>query len=142
MDQEIIEQLAAFSVPNPLPSASGGRYDQRNWVIRLEQDLPTTWRLDESSALLGQAARLSVARARAERGLPIQDAGPHVPIIGLLPIDARHLVLKVSTIRLKEDDTYAYLVAAVAALMALDKEKRIEDIQGIPRRFWRVLIGE
>jgi hypothetical protein len=140
MNFELVEQLTAFSTPTRLPVYGDDRMEQRNWVVRLVADLPDVWNPDDTSALLTKAAASAVAEARRSRGLPVEDRGPHVPVVRALPVDARHVVVSISTIRLEEDDAHAYLVAAATALRVLDKTTPIEDIQGIPRRFWRLVI--
>jgi hypothetical protein len=65
-----------------------------------------------------------------------------VPIVQVLNVDELHVVISIETIRLEEDDAHAYLVAASAALRCLDEAAPIDDIQGIPRRFWRMMIGD
>lgn len=56
-------------------------------------------------------------------------------------IDELHVVVGVSTIKLERDEAHAYLVAASAALRRLERTTPIDDIQGIPRRFWRLMLG-
>lgn len=142
MERISIEQLTAYSAPTRLPIAGDDRRDQRNWIVRHAEDLPGGFEPDEEAALLSREAAPAVAKARADRGLSIQDIGPHFPMVSLVPVDERHLMVSVTTIKLDEDEAHEYLVAASAALSSLDKRVPIEDIQGIPRRFWRLLVGE
>jgi hypothetical protein len=61
--------------------------------------------------------------------------------IRLHAIDARHLIVSIGTVRLERDDAHAWLVSASAALKSLHEQEPVEDIQGIPRPYWRVLVG-
>jgi hypothetical protein len=56
-------------------------------------------------------------------------------------VDVRHVIVNITTVRLEDDDAHSWLVAASVALRAFDRWIPIEDIQGIPRRFWRLLSG-
>ena len=76
-----------------------------------------------------------------DRGFDGEGGSAHVPVVHVLGIDERHVVVIICTINLEEDDAHSYLVAASAALRALEAVTPIEDIQGIPRRFWRLVLG-
>jgi hypothetical protein len=142
MDSEPIEQLAAYSVPQPLTIHGDDGREQRNWVVRLAGSIPGESNLDDLSAKLSRTAVSAVTEARALRGLPVENAEPHMPLVRVLAVDAQHLIVNICTIKLEKDDVHAYLVAASAVLKGLHDAIAIEDVQGIPRRFWRLLIGE
>jgi hypothetical protein len=137
-----IEQLTACSTPSRLPIEGDEQREQRNWIVRHAEDLPVEFDPDDVSRALSREAESAVAKARAARGLAAQDLGPHVPIVKLISVDERHLVVTVTTIKQEQDKAHEYLVAASAILSLLDKSVPIEDLQGIPRRFWRLLVGE
>jgi hypothetical protein len=118
------------------------RREQRNWIVRHAEDLPAEFNRDDVSRALSGEAVSAVAKARAGRGLVAQELGVHSPVVRLILVDERHLVVNVTTIKQEQDDAHEYLVAASAVLSILDKMVPIEDIQGIPRRFWRLLVGE
>jgi hypothetical protein len=141
MNATLIAQLVAHSTPSRLPVSTDEHREQRNWAIRVAADLGDTWNPDEAAALLTKKAASAVHAAREARGLPLDDEGRHAPVVRLLPIDGRHLVMSVITIKLEDDDAHSYLVAASTALRALDEVTPIDDIQGIPRRFWGALLG-
>jgi hypothetical protein len=141
MDSLVVDQLTAHATPNRLPVQGDDRREQRNWVVRLSADLPDEWSPEKASALLSEEAASAVRKAKAARGLTVEETVPHVPSVRVLPVDTRHVVVNISTFRLEEDEMHAYLVAASAALRDLDAATPIDDIQGIPRRFWRLVIG-
>jgi len=95
---------------------------------------------EQASDQLSKKAESTVVSARTARGLPA--TVDVIPIVRVIVVDERHLIVNVCTVRLEEDDAHDYLVAASSALAALDMEIPLDDIQGIPRRFWRALIGE
>lgn len=141
MKSALIEQLAAHSTPSRLPVQAEERREQRNWVVRLAMDPAETWNVVEASAVVTRKAASAIREACEARGLSFDNQGPYDPVVRLVPIDARHVVMNITTIKLEEDEAHAYLVAASAALRALDELTPIDDIQGIPRRFWGLLIG-
>lgn len=132
--KESIERLTAYAVPQRVSTVDGR--DERHWVVRVTEIpsdlLPVEDRLD-------QLARAAVAEARRERGLAEGQA--HVPSVTLKIIEPHHLVLSVTTIALEDDDAEEHLLAGSAALAGLKRELEIEDIQGIPLRYWRLLVG-
>jgi hypothetical protein len=137
-----IEQLTAFALPNPLPIEGDDRREQRSWVVRHAKDVPAEFEYEDVSKDLSSEAVAAVTKARADRGLTHENLGPHKPVIRLVRVDERHVVINIATIRQEEDDAHEYLIAASRALSVLEKGEPIEDIQGIPRRFWRLLLGE
>jgi hypothetical protein len=139
MGLELIEQLTALLAPNALPVDVEGM-EQRLWIVRVAHQLSDDWRPAEVAVLLSNEAASVVAKARSLRRLP-QRCDAHLPIVRISVIGARHLVMSVVTIKLKKDDAHEYLAAASAALVLLDREVPIEDIQGIPRHFWRMILG-
>jgi len=135
-----MERLAAYSTPSRLPVAGDPTREQRSWVVRLVRELPQNWMAEQASDRLSKKAVSAVLAARAARG---QSATSDViPSVLVVVVDERHMIVNISTVKLEEDDAHDYLVAASGALSALDVELPLDDIQGIPRRFWRVLIGE
>ena len=140
IDSVLIEQLAAYSTPSRLPVAGDPMREQRSWVVRLVRDIPQNWMAEHASDRLSKTAESAVVAARTARGLSA--TVDVIPIVRVVVVDERHVIVNVSTVKLEEDDAHDYLVAASGALAALDVELPLDDIQGIPRRFWRVLIGD
>lgn len=135
-----MEQLAGLSLPNPLPVQDDDAREQRNWIIRLKTDLSEV-AADDKSALLSKEAIAAVRKARLARGIPTAEVDALAPSVRVLRIDARHVIVNIVTVRLAHDQAHEFLVAASAALVVLDREVPVEEIQGIPRRFWSLLIG-
>ena len=140
IDSVLIERLAAHATPSRLPVAGDPKREQRSWVVRLVRDLPRNWNAEQASDRLSKDAESAVVAARTVRGMSA--AVDVIPIVRVVVVDERHVIVNVSTVRLEEDNAHDYLVAASGALAALDVELPVDDIQGIPRRFWRVVIGE
>jgi hypothetical protein len=139
MDTTAIERVAANSTPTRLPVEGDPSLEERHWILRLGVDLPPDSGHD-LSAVASKAATVAVRDARIARGLAL-DAEEARVALQLHSVDARHLIVSIRTIRLDRDDAHAWLVAASAALRSLREALPIEDIQGLPRAFWRVLIG-
>jgi hypothetical protein len=140
MNTSFMEQLAALSTPARLAVEGDSDREQRNWVVRLVGDLPGG---PVSAAIVSEvdhAAKAAVREARAARELDPASIEAQ-PTVHIKAVDPRHVVVNVTTIRLEKDDAHAYLVGACAALRALETSIPVEDIQGIPRRFWGLLVG-
>lgn len=142
MDRISVEQLTALSSPRPLPIERDKTREQRNWVVRLAAELPAEPPPETLSVRLTDDAAVAIRRARAGRGLAEDGVDAHAPAVRLRIIDALHVVLNITTVRQDADEAHEYLVAASAALLGLEQESPIDDIQGIPRRYWRLLVGE
>jgi len=140
MNVSLIALLIAHSTPVRLPASSAPHRDERFWVVRLANDVSDAWNTNEAAARLTEKAVDSVNSAREATGLA-RDAPGDAPVVRLVPISSRHLVISIVTVRLEDDAANAYLVAASAALVALDEMNAVEDIQGLPRVCWRELIG-
>ncbi|MFO0550972.1 MAG: hypothetical protein U0271_21455 [Polyangiaceae bacterium] len=135
-----IEIRVAFAVPMPVRNGIDER-DERNWFVRVKSPLPARWDRERVSALVAGEAVAAVHAACVERGFSVEVAQLHLPRIELVRVDVSHLLLRIATPRLAEDVAHAYLIAGSHALRALEKLVELDDIQGIPRRYWRHLIG-
>lgn len=86
---------------------------------------------------LNREISAAIAKARDERALPIEAGDPFAELAW---VDELHIVLTITSVRLENDEAHEYLIAASAALTALHTAWPIDDIQGIPIRYWRLLI--
>jgi hypothetical protein len=139
MDFEQVAVVAAYSTPVPLPVDDDERLEQRMWAIRLSSDVSPGWNTEEVAAGLDKQATSALRTAHSERDLRYEDIG--LPTIRVLLVDPRHLFLNITTPRMDRDAAESDLVAACAALRALEQIVPIEDVQGIPRRYWRIFMG-
>ena len=135
-----LESLTGYSAPMRLPDGTSGIWEQRCWVVRFTSPFPGDRDQEEISRELERIAVGSVRDAREARGLPV-DVEEGVVRVKLRPFGDQYAVVVITTIRLERDDAEAYLVAASNVLIALDRITRLADIQGIPRRYWRLLVG-
>ncbi len=140
MNTTMIERLAANSAPMRLPVEGDQSREQRNWIVRLATDVDEQ---DDAGVLAGKlssAAQGAIRQARIERQLAAEVDQPGVSV-RVDRIDPRHLVVSIATAPLEKDDAHEWLVAASAALRRLHQSAPVEDIQGIPVRFWKLVVG-
>ena len=131
-----VEQLTVFAVPAAREDNAGAH---RNWVVRFRDAVPDEWSAPGTETSLNSAAQDAVRRALEARGVSHdRDAAP---VVRVIPIDRLRAAVCVRTARVANDLFAMHLVAASAALRALDRIETIEDIQGIPAPFWRLLLG-
>lgn len=135
-----VETITAYAVPSRAPS-SNASMDRRSWILRFRAPIAHSLDLDGTSLALTDAAVSAVCEARKVRSLGLDAELAHAPVVRIVALAERHAVMSVETVRLESDEAHEYLVAAVAALGAIEKIAAVEDIQGIPRQFWRHLIG-
>lgn len=130
MESLLIEQLAASSTPIPLPSPDG-QHDQRFWIVRFQ----------EQDAVDGLSAKLDACAESAARAVLAAREALDLPEVRLLWLDRRHGVVRVTTVSLERDTLHLYLVVAGAVLRELHQAVALEEIQGLPLRYWRILVG-
>jgi hypothetical protein len=140
MDTTAIERVAANSAPTRVPVEGDSSLEERHWVVRLSFDLPLDHRGQDLERITSEAAARAVREARIARELDATADEGRVTV-HLHSVDARHVIVSIGTVRLERDDAHAWLVAASAALRALHDVVPIDDIQGLPRAFWKVLVG-
>lgn len=118
----------AYPAPEDVPSEAG--LFRRRWMVRVSQ------KLGEGSAL--QAATEGFERrARAEIRRSYGDVAAEAqPRAGVARIDDHHVVLEIDCPKppIAVGDVAAIVTWVV--LRAADREWGIEDLQGIPRRYW------
>jgi hypothetical protein len=140
MNTSAIERLTAHFMPHPLLVEGDTAREQRHWVVRITDRLPADWNAEATSEQLNCNAVSAVRDARSARGLELRE-GPCVPQVRAVLIDEQHVLVSITSVKLEKDDAHAWLVAASAALRTLEKSLPVDDIQGIPRRFWRLVLG-
>ena len=140
MDKTAIERVAANAAPGRLSVEGDPSAEERHWAVRLTADLPAGTSLEQLASAANEAASEAVREARITRGLrPGMEEGRVV--VHVHSVDARHLIVSIQTVRHERDDAHAWLVAAGASLRSLHAMTSVDDIQSLPRIFWRVLVG-
>jgi len=141
MDTTAIERVAANAAPGRLPVEGDPSAEERHWAVRLTAEFPAGTSAVQLALAATEAASRAVSEARVSRGLdPATEEGRVA--VSLHSVDARHLIVSIRTVRLERDDAHAWLVAASAALRSLHDMTPVDDIQGLPRVFWKVLVGK
>jgi hypothetical protein len=141
MDSSAVEQLVAYSAPNRLPVDGEGEFELRNWIVRTAMDVPESWDLAEAAKVLTSDAVAEVRGAAAARGLEGSDRERQHVVVNLIRLDRQHLIVRIKSVRLEKDELYVYLIAASRALRTLEAQHPIDDIQGYPRAYWRMVLG-
>jgi hypothetical protein len=141
MDSSAVEQLVAYSAPNRLPVDGEGEFEQRNWIVRTAVDVPESWDLAEAAKVLTSDAVAEVRGAAAARGVEGSDRERQHVVVNLIRLDRQHLIVRIKSVRLEKDELYVYLIAASRALRTLEAQYPIDDIQGYPRAYWRMVLG-
>lgn len=139
MDDKAIERLAANS--SPLRLVVDADTERRDWVVRFADTCSNDASSSDVVARTRAAAGSAVHGALVARNLPA-GAPEDVVTIAIRSIGNQHAVVSITTRRMDEEGAHASLVAAGAALRELDASHAIDDLQGIPRRYWRSLVGE
>jgi hypothetical protein len=136
----VFEHLTAQATPGRVAVPGRADEEQRDWVVRLTTEIPRHWDMGSMRRTLVARATTAVQQACLERGLVDVDRLAKIDV-ELILIDEKHLVVSVRTIALEKDEVHAWLVAGSAALRALEEVVPLDDLQGLPRRLWRLVLG-
>ena len=137
MDRDAVKRIAASSMPGRIAVDEDPSLEARYWILRFAR-IPEK-RLDELTIVVQRAARGAVCAAREERRLDPAAAAGRVEV-SLHLVDQTHLIIEVVTTCLERDDAHAWLVAASAAIDAIDQTSDVEELQGFPRPYWPLLL--
>ncbi|HLK90927.1 MAG TPA: hypothetical protein VKZ18_13600 [Polyangia bacterium] len=134
-DDETLGVLAAQNWPG---ATVADGFLHRAWAVRLAE--PAAERLVGREGELLDSV-VNGVRATAGQPHPIERRPADFAQIQVVAVDQRHVFLR---IRLAAGFAQSELglAANLAALQKLDEIAPVEDLQGTPRRFWRVLLGK
>lgn len=131
MDGELyVRELTGLFYPPAEDLAEAPGTFRRKWIVRVHVCLP------RGDALVSVVLRFEAevrAKIEAAYGVRVDEGIPRV--VGVR-IDDHHLVLEVicrKSVYAIGDET---AVATWGVLRAADREWTIDDLQGIPRRYW------
>lgn len=126
--------LAADAYPkaDDLPNMPGFR---RKWVLRLRGKVPEGETLENEVRSFELSARQEVAKA-----LGIQGDLPYpLPAISGTRLDGHHVVLEIDCPSTAAGMDDAAAIATSVILRAVDQQWELEDLQGIPKRYWFIV---
>jgi hypothetical protein len=136
--EEYVAQFAAHCWPPIVPVEDSADRVRRSWVLRLAQPLPS----DVDVKAVGQRMEKR-AQKKIKEALGSYYSGdelePSFPWVKLVVVDPMHALAHIVTRQPEKDITDAGMIAIAQVLRGLDEEWVIEDLQGIPKRFWLLL---
>ena len=133
-----VAQFAAHCWPPIVPVEDNVDRVRRSWVLRLAQPLPA----DVDVKAVGQRMEERAQKKIKEALGPYYSGGelePSFPWVKLVVVDPMHALAHIVTRQPEKDITDAGMIAIAQVLRGLDEEWVIEDLQGIPKRFWLLL---
>jgi hypothetical protein len=136
MTEKEISNLVGYSFPAALPVEGRPDWLRRNWVLRTSREI------DEATcATLGELVTRNIRAALSDSGVSAGDLDRGAPVIAINVLDARHAI--VSTDFMAPDSGLnlgdAAMAATWGALQQLDARLDIDELEGLPRRFWKPL---
>lgn len=131
---ELIKTLIGYAYPSAEPVGKSGRRFVRRWVARSERELPDQAALDAlAERLVTEATRVLREAYGQTSEDQLRDSLPMASIVRIAP---NHCVVVI------ESPTPGHAVGDAAAvgtwriLRGMDNAIGIEDLEGIPKRFW------
>jgi hypothetical protein len=106
-------------------------------VLRLSTSLPAPEVLETAVKSFVGSARREIVTALGELG----DVEQSAPSASALRLDDHHLVLEIDCPSPAAEANVgdAVTIATVSILRAADQQWQLEDLQGIPKRYWFIL---
>lgn len=126
---EIMNEIIGSAYPSPVPSGGGNSFICR-WIVRSAQDLPEQTVLEALAQGLASKAAQVLADAY---GRPVAASRIMASIIGFAP---KHCVVSIESPapgRAIGDDA---AIITWTVLRGLDEALGVDDLEGIPKRFW------
>jgi hypothetical protein len=126
--------LAAEAYPkaDDLPGSLGFR---RKWVLRLRASLPSDEELLDAIRSFEYSARREVSNAMGIQGELMNP----LPAVSATQLDSHHLVLEIDCPNAAAGMGDAAAIATSVMLRAADQRWQLEDLQGIPKRYWFIV---
>jgi hypothetical protein len=135
-DEQYGRNLAAMSYPalENVPGVSNAF--RRRWVLRLNVNLPERAALESLVESFETDVRQKVATALGVSG----ELGQPVPRVSVVRLDEHHLVLAIDSPTSEAKMGDAAAITTFGILRAADEYWKLEDLQGIPKRYWPSMI--
>jgi hypothetical protein len=135
---DVMRTLVGYAYPNAQPTGEG-RFVRR-WVLRFRQQIPEQADLDNLAEKLSAEAREILRSAYGER-LVMNPVASTLPIANIVRVTSLHCVVSIES---PDHDHAVGDDAAVGTwriLQGIDRSLEIDDLEGIPKRFWFPLGG-
>lgn len=136
----IVRMFIGSLYPLAEPVGSEGRRCLYKWVVRSVRPIPDQDELDRLADALAQ--EVSDGMREAYAGAPAERLRDSFPIASLIRIDDRHLIAVVETATKKASYGDEMMISNWGFLHVVDRELGVEELQGLPKRFWFPLGGE
>ncbi len=128
-------EIASTSIPPALKSPSSPNKILRRWILRVSSDATEQSALENAERFARDNTLQSLLAALGP-SYGEEQLARCVPLVELEPIDENHILVHALHPSREEEPSDAVLVAMAEILKAIDVEFGIEDIQGVPKRFW------
>ncbi|HEY7370771.1 MAG TPA: hypothetical protein VIF57_01240 [Polyangia bacterium] len=138
MTESEISDLVGYAYPAALPIEGRTGWLRRRWVVRTSRDI------DEAvCAQIGDRVTRNIRAALLDSGVPAEALARGAPTVRLSVLDARHAIMCADCVGPNSgiDVGDAATAANWGALQQLDAELGIDELEGLPRRFWKLLVG-
>ncbi len=133
--EEYVRNLAAASYPMPEDVPGIPNAFRRRWVLRLSTSLPELEVLENAIKSFEARARRDIAEALGQPG----DLEQPVPSASVVRLDDHHLVVEIDCPNPSAKMGDAAAIATWSILRAADLQWQLEDLEGIPKRYWFAL---
>jgi hypothetical protein len=128
-------EIASTLLPTMVSQPTDSRRVLRRWVLRVRRDATDLRALEKAEQSAVARIRASLLHALGARHTA-EVLARSVPELQLEPIDEAHLLIHAFHPHRNEEAPDALLIVMAEMIKAIDSELEIEDIQGVPKRYW------
>ncbi len=126
----VVHEVVGALYPEAIPASAGDGWLERRWVVRTRDDLPPRQSLERLATQLTSDAVESSASQN------VREYAASKRVVELLPATAKHCIVIVRFPGPEASTGDEASALNWGVLCGLDARIAIEDLQGLPRRFW------
>lgn len=130
--QTLISELVGEAYP---PTVMVGGRLRRNWIARTASVLPSEADLDDLQRVVEDDAFTKIRDAYSSAATPEQLSNAR-PSVMLVRLDEHHLIVRIEFAGPEKSVGDAAAISQWGALQAIDRQLRLDELQGLPCEHW------
>lgn len=138
---QYMKSLTGYAFPTVIVKEGDADRSIRRWICRVRRVLPSVTGLQAFAVELQTKIGMIVIDAYKDFA-PMNQIERNLPMLSLIRCDDHHVVAEIDlpSQSIKIDETL--VIGTIGFLREIDSAWDIEDLEGIPRRYWFMLTME
>ena len=133
--EHYMRQLTGYAYPLGETLGNTQERVQRRWIVRTKSVLPSVTQVNKIAAMLTEQARQCVIDNYGEFATE-EELKINLPSVNIVCVDDHHIVVETEFPAPGFSIGDVALIATWHVLHLLDEQWEIDDLEGIPKRFW------